>query len=1099
MPSVFDLFGDLRADTGQFEGALRSSEARLRATESAISSTEQRARGLGQTSAAVARSYERLNERIGEQRAKLQQAASAFTRGEATSKQMASALSQVDRAAAGVNSRLKDSSARLTDFAAKQSFSISKLSTMGQHFSQLGQSLSIGITAPLIAASYAFVRSATSIDAMRNRLIAATGSIASANTKMAELRQLAQANAGVFTQGAVEMYAFLKPLQVGDKTINTMIKAMGRLKLANEEMDLKRMALNMTQLFTQAFERTDLKEAVGNFPRFGEILQKAFQLSGSDLDTVASEMKNKLAAGLSREQFFSAIADAIQNDPSLSKLSDTVGIRFQKMMERVFVAIEPLGNAILSILEPIAAAVTPVIERVAAAFAGLSPVAQTIVLAFAGIAAAIGPMLVVIGSLVSAITAIVGAASTLGIVALVIAGLPVAMAPVIAQAAVWYAAWQTNFGGIRDLVSTVAQAIQGAWGQMSQQVSDLTKQVTAEIAQFWAENGEDIKKAVTTVSNFIKQIWQQVAAFWAANQDSIKQITADAWSAVRATVLGAIRIITATIKLIAAVINGDWANAWAATKTIVATALGAVTVVLLGAGKVFLNAIKVALLGVFNLGTWIQVQAIKLGIALVQGFASGIRSGASSVITAAQGIATSAIGAAKERLGIQSPSKVFFAIGKDTAQGFIDGLAAMKASAQSAMAGLLDVTGIKSLSKKNDAEGIGLLSSLISEIAKFNIVTKEQEIRLELTAGKYAKLNKEVRERILLAAQESDRLKAVLEAQELYREILDKMGPANEKSMAEVVAEKLKTEAWKGLNETMRERLKLLSRFADFAARKELNEGATDPNATRSTDGLGGGGGLGGLPTNETPQQIEENIPDPPRTSWDQFWTMMKIRLDEFKNSLPSVKEALGENLIGALEGISSSLANNLTRWSGSFKETFRNIVSSFAQMAQQIATEMIRLIILKSLLKLFGGAIGGTSAGGGGAADGGSHSSPGGMASGGLVRGPGTGTSDSIFARLSNNEYVVKAKAVAHYGAGLFDRLNNLQMPNLAFAGGGLVGGGSSMSSIYNNSSAFSPTINVYMPPSSGSGGNGGGGATKDQIERAVMSALYKSQLRNK
>lgn len=62
------------------------------------------------------------------------------------------------------------------------------------------------------------------------------------------------------------------------------------------------------------------------------------------------------------------------------------------------------------------------------------------------------------------------------------------------------------------------------------------------------------------------------------------------------------------------------------------------------------------------------------------------------------------------------------------------------------------------------------------------------------------------------------------------------------------------------------------------------------------------------------------------------------------------------------------------------------------------------------------------------------------GFAEGGHVRGPGTETSDSILARLSDNEFVIQAKAVRHYGAGLFDALNNMRIPAPQFALGGLV-----------------------------------------------------------
>lgn len=61
------------------------------------------------------------------------------------------------------------------------------------------------------------------------------------------------------------------------------------------------------------------------------------------------------------------------------------------------------------------------------------------------------------------------------------------------------------------------------------------------------------------------------------------------------------------------------------------------------------------------------------------------------------------------------------------------------------------------------------------------------------------------------------------------------------------------------------------------------------------------------------------------------------------------------------------------------------------------------------------------------------------GYATGGLVSGPGTGTSDSIPAMLSNGEYVMRAAAVSRLGKGFLDLLNQ-GMPVSRFADGGLV-----------------------------------------------------------
>lgn len=75
------------------------------------------------------------------------------------------------------------------------------------------------------------------------------------------------------------------------------------------------------------------------------------------------------------------------------------------------------------------------------------------------------------------------------------------------------------------------------------------------------------------------------------------------------------------------------------------------------------------------------------------------------------------------------------------------------------------------------------------------------------------------------------------------------------------------------------------------------------------------------------------------------------------------------------------------------------------------------------------------------------------GFAEGGHVVGPGTETSDSINARLSNNEFVMPAKAVRAYGVGFMESIRQLKMPSMPtvassisiptaprFASGGLV-----------------------------------------------------------
>lgn len=121
-----------------------------------------------------------------------------------------------------------------------------------------------------------------------------------------------------------------------------------------------------------------------------------------------------------------------------------------------------------------------------------------------------------------------------------------------------------------------------------------------------------------------------------------------------------------------------------------------------------------------------------------------------------------------------------------------------------------------------------------------------------------------------------------------------------------------------------------------------------------------------------------------------------------------------------------------------SLKSTVLGIVSSMVSDAVRLINGLITRIAnaIAKLKELVG--LSGPSKSSGGSASG-AH----GFAGGGAVRGPGSATSDSILARLSNGEFVIQAAAVRKFGVGFFDMLNRGLLP--AFKGfnmGGFVDG---------------------------------------------------------
>lgn len=139
-------------------------------------------------------------------------------------------------------------------------------------------------------------------------------------------------------------------------------------------------------------------------------------------------------------------------------------------------------------------------------------------------------------------------------------------------------------------------------------------------------------------------------------------------------------------------------------------------------------------------------------------------------------------------------------------------------------------------------------------------------------------------------------------------------------------------------------------------------------------------------------------------------------------------------NTISKIQQTSNQLAKDfsgaITDWitgAQSFGDAMKNIL-------QQLIAQLIQAAIYATIVAACTG-------GGGGFAARWSKAFGKGLATGGSVDGPGTGTSDSIPAMLSNGEYVLNAQAVDRLGVPFLNGLNTGRLRG--FASGGLVGSG--------------------------------------------------------
>lgn len=129
------------------------------------------------------------------------------------------------------------------------------------------------------------------------------------------------------------------------------------------------------------------------------------------------------------------------------------------------------------------------------------------------------------------------------------------------------------------------------------------------------------------------------------------------------------------------------------------------------------------------------------------------------------------------------------------------------------------------------------------------------------------------------------------------------------------------------------------------------------------------------------------------------------------------------------LADFKDDLAKAFTDFAGEVMTNFKNIGDAAKRLVQRLQQMFMEELLLRPLFNQLKNLFSSL------------NFSTLGFADGGYVRGPGTSTSDSINARLSDGEYVFKASAVRKWGVSTLEAMNSGRVP--AFSDGGYVGSG--------------------------------------------------------
>lgn len=229
------------------------------------------------------------------------------------------------------------------------------------------------------------------------------------------------------------------------------------------------------------------------------------------------------------------------------------------------VALE-FGNALMSVLSPAIQSFVDMLHNLATWLSSIDEGTKQMIVTVAMVAAAIGPALLVIGKLFTTVSRLMTAVSSLSAVwaglSTVLGGFVAPVLAIIAVIAALYVAWETDFNGMRDTVSSVFTSIQSIVTSAVTIVQSIISIALDIVTSLWQSNFANIQGIVTAAFGTIQALFESFftilsdifAVFanlftgnWSGLWESIKTLFSDVWTAILSLLANFLNLIVQTI------------------------------------------------------------------------------------------------------------------------------------------------------------------------------------------------------------------------------------------------------------------------------------------------------------------------------------------------------------------------------------------------------------------------------------------------------------------------------------------------------------------------------------------------------------------------
>lgn len=332
------------------------------------------------------------------------------------------------------------------------------------------------------------------------------------------------ANAGIKgSQGGTVLRASLTRMIKPTKDAAKIMNAYG-LSLTNTDGSMKELGEVMDMLRSNLGGLTEAEQA-----------QVAATLFGQEA------MSGMLSIINASEEDYAKLTDAIYSSKDAAQImADTMQDNLAGQLTILKSTLEGLLISIGNILLPLVKNVVAAVQEVATWLNNLSESQKETVVQVAGFVAALGPLLLILGKIVSffggIVTSIQGASGAFGALKAVIAGVTGGLGSIIAMIAAVVAAivalkvaWDTNFMGIREKTAEMAQALQGIF---------------------------------EAIVGHAQSFFQLLLSLWESNWGNCQDIFSAIWEGIQVIFESFLDILVNTFQLFENIFTGNWEGAW---------------------------------------------------------------------------------------------------------------------------------------------------------------------------------------------------------------------------------------------------------------------------------------------------------------------------------------------------------------------------------------------------------------------------------------------------------------------------------------------------------------------------------------------------------